>query len=246
MKIVETTNYQEMSEKAASFLINQVKEKPNATLGMATGGTPEGMYQLLIEDYNQNGTSYKEVTTFNLDEYIGLPKEDKNSYNSYMHNALFNFINIPESQIHLPNGMNADAAKECEKYEERIARNGGIDIQILGIGENGHIGFNEPGTSFDSKTHVITLTESTRIANSRYFNSLDEVPTKAVTMGISTIMQAKKIILLASGEKKADALHQLLHNEVDESFPASILQKHPNVTIIADRDALKNISVTSA
>ncbi|KMK75516.1 glucosamine-6-phosphate deaminase [Alkalihalobacillus pseudalcaliphilus] len=242
MKIIETNNYQEMSEKAAHFLIKKVQDNPAIILGMATGGTPEGMYRLLIDDHKNNHTSYQGVTTFNLDEYIGLPKDDANSYYSYMWKTLFDHIDINDEHVHLPNGLATNIEEECKNYERLIKQYGGIDVQVLGIGENGHIGFNEPGTAFDSHTHVIELTDSTREANSRYFSNIYEVPKEAITMGIHTIMQAKEIVLLASGERKAEALNQLLHAEISEAFPASILQKHSNVTIIADRDALKHIS----
>lgn len=241
IQIIKTNNYEEMSRVAAEKIINLVKKKPNAELGLATGGTPEGVYNLLIQDHQVNGTSYKQVRTVNLDEYIGLPKEDPNSYYTFMKEKLFNHIDILPENTHVPNGMADDANAEADRYESFVHEIGGVDLQILGIGHNGHIAFNEPGTSFDSKTHVIDLTDETRQANARFFNSIDEVPTKAITMGIHTIMDSKEIILLASGASKAEALKKLVHGEVTEQFPASILQKHSHVTIIADEAALQLI-----
>ncbi|MBD3108750.1 glucosamine-6-phosphate deaminase [Bacillus sp. AGMB 02131] len=241
MQIIKTNNYEEMSRVAAEKIINLVKKKPHAELGLATGGTPEGVYRLLIEDHQANGTSYKQVRTVNLDEYIGLPKEDQNSYFTFMKEKLFNHIDILPENTHVPNGMAGDVNAEADRYESFVHEIGGVDLQILGIGHNGHIAFNEPGTPFDSTTHVIDLTEDTRQANARFFNSIDEVPTKAITMGIQTIMDSKEIILLASGASKAEALKRLVHGEITEQFPASILQKHSHVTIIADEAALQLI-----
>ncbi|KYG27617.1 glucosamine-6-phosphate deaminase [Alkalihalobacillus trypoxylicola] len=239
MKIIEVANYEEMSKAAAEIIIKTIHDNPKTVLGLATGGTPKGLYKELIHDYQEHKTDYSEMTSFNLDEYIGLSPDHPNSYYSYMNEVFFNYVNIKKENIHIPSGTNPSLEEECRNYEQTINNKGGIDIQILGIGENGHIGFNEPGTAFDTKTQVVQLAEMTREANSRYFNSLEDVPTKAITMGISTIMNAKQLILLVSGEKKAHALHQLLHSAVMESFPASILQTHKNVTIIADQDALR-------
>jgi glucosamine-6-phosphate deaminase len=238
MKIVAATNYQDMSQMAADMMINQVKEKPGAVLGLATGGTVIGTYERIIEDYKKNKTSYEHIHTVNLDEYIGVEPSNPNSYHYYMTDHLFSHINIDTKNVHIPSGLADDYEEECKKYEKTIEDLGGVDLQLLGIGVNGHIGFNEPGTSFHSVTHVEKLTESTRKANMRFFNSLDEVPTQAITMGISTIMKSKKILLLASGKKKATILSQLLNGDVDEQVPASILKTHPDVTIIADKDAL--------
>ncbi|MED3645743.1 glucosamine-6-phosphate deaminase [Halalkalibacterium halodurans] len=245
MKIIEAKHFDDMSLKAAQFMIEKVQRDPTITLGLATGGTPQKMYELLINDHRINGTSYHQVTTFNLDEYIGLDRHDPNSYYTYMHKALFDHIDIRDEQAFLPNGTASNLNAECERYEALIRQHGGIDLQVLGIGANGHIGFNEPGTSFESSTHIVKLTESTREANARYFNDLSEVPTEAITMGIQSIMNAKEILLLASGKKKADALYQLIHGKVDESFPASVLQRHEQVTIIADREALQKVAVSS-
>lgn len=238
MKIVAAKDYKEMSNMAAKVIINQVKEKPDSVLGLATGGTVVGTYEKLIEDYQQNKTSYKHIHSVNLDEYIGIEASHPNSYHYYMTDHLFSHINIEKDHIHIPNGLASDYEAECVEYERAIEKLGGVDLQLLGIGVNGHIGFNEPGTPFDSITHVEKLTESTRKANMRFFDSLDEVPTHAITMGISTILKSRKILLLVSGKKKAAILSQLLNGEVDEKVPATILKTHPDVTIIADEDAL--------
>ncbi|MEH7390726.1 glucosamine-6-phosphate deaminase [Bacillus sp. JJ1474] len=239
MKIIRTTSYKEMSLKAAEIMIDRIRNNPEITLGLATGSTPKGVYQKLIEDHVQNQTSYKKILTVNLDEYVGIDEHDPNSYHFFMKEQLLDHIDIPPSQTHLPNGMAENLHEECAKYEALIESFGGIGLQLLGIGENGHIGFNEPGTPFTSKTHMIELEENTRQANARFFNSLEEVPTHAVTMGIATIMASKEIILLASGKSKAKAISQLISGEIDESIPASALKNHPNFTIIADDEALK-------
>lgn len=243
MNIIQVKNYSEMSAKAAAMLISKLHEKPNMNLGLATGGTPKGLYDHLIQDHKEHGTSYKHVTSFNLDEYVGMKPQDPNSYHYYMADALFNHIDIDVSNTHVPNGLADTPEEECRRYDEMIQNHGGIDLQILGIGQNGHIGFNEPGTSFNSPTHIVTLEESTRKANARYFNSLDEVPTQAITMGIESIMKSKEILLLISGEAKAEAMYQLLNGEITENFPASILKKHHCVTIIADQEALAKVNL---
>ncbi|WP_409254251.1 glucosamine-6-phosphate deaminase [Bacillus sp. SCS-153A] len=242
MKLIEVKDYQEMSRRAAEFIIDKVRASTAINLGLATGGTPVGTYEYLIQDHKENRTSYKNVTTFNLDEYVGLSGEHPNSYLYYMREKLFNHINIPRSQTHIPKGNAEDIERECLYYEQEIAIHGGIDLQVLGIGSNGHIGFNEPGTSFDSKTHIVELTPSTRDANARYFDKPEDVPSKAITMGIASILKSREILLLVSGEKKRKALTQLLEGEVNERFPASILKIHPCVTIIADEAAIsKNV-----
>ncbi|QHZ44924.1 glucosamine-6-phosphate deaminase [Bacillus sp. NSP9.1] len=238
MNIIEAKDYQDMSQKAARFIIDKVNRFSAPVLGLATGGTPLGTYQTLREDFVRNGTSYKHVYTVNLDEYVGISPDDENSYTRYMKNQLFDHIDIPLSHTYLPDGMAEDLAVECRRYEQLIERLGGVDLQLLGLGLNGHIGFNEPGTPFSSQTHVVTLTESTRKANARYFDDLSSVPSQAVTMGISTIMKSKQILLLVSGAKKAGILAKLLSEEPSEDIPASILKKHQDVVIIADSDAL--------
>ncbi|MBD7963230.1 glucosamine-6-phosphate deaminase [Fictibacillus norfolkensis] len=242
MKILEAKNYHEMSSIAASMIIEKVRFKPDANLGLATGGTPIGLYQELIRDYRSNGTSYEKVCTYNLDEYVGIDSEDTNSYRYFMEENLFAYINVPESHIHIPDGTAEDLEAECNRYDLELSREKGIDIQILGIGSNGHIGFNEPGTSFSSHTHIIELAEITRKANARFFQRLEDVPTHAITMGIASILKAKQIILLVSGLDKAEVMKQLLTtDEVNEQLPASALKNHHNVTILADEEALSLI-----
>lgn len=236
-KVLIVDNYEEMSAMAAEIVINKIKQSDRFTLGLATGSTPEGLYRHLVEDHKQNDTSYKHVTTFNLDEYANLNRENENSYYYFMNDHLFNHIDIPDEKIHIPNGNEENLEEECNQYEGLIAQNGGIDLQLLGIGHNGHIGFNEPGTSFQSKTHVVELDETTRKANSRFFNTLEEVPTHAVTMGISTIMKSKEILLIISGKGKVETARRLLEGEISEDFPASVLKQHPNITVIIDREA---------
>ncbi len=244
MQLVKAKDYQELCEIAAGRIIEKVKAANRLKLGLATGGTPRGVYQKLIEDHRKNGTSYRHVITFNLDEYVGLSPDHPGSYRYYMNENLFNHIDILKENTHIPNGMAADLEAECRRYEEQIEAEGGIDIQILGIGLNGHIGFNEPGTSVHSLTHVVRLAESTRGANSRYFRSPQEVPTHAVTMGIATIMKSREILLLVNGAKKAEILHRLFEEEVTDQLPASILKTHPNTTVIADEEALSCMYVS--
>lgn len=238
MKLIEVKNYEAMSEQAASEVIKQVSLKPNSVLGLATGGTPLGTYHSMIRDHRENATSYQDVITLNLDEYIELNEENEQSYHYYMRENLFKHINVSTENTHLPIAQNVQDYEAGVKYEKLIQSVGGIDLQILGIGENGHIGFNEPGTSFSSITGIVKLTESTKNANARYFESMEEVPTHAISMGISTIMNSKRILLLVSGKKKAQILNELLKSEITEQLPASILKKHPNVMMIADQEAL--------
>lgn len=242
MEIIKVANYEEMSEKACSIYVERLLNLKNPVLGLATGSTPEGLYKKLIEKQNQNEISFKNTISFNLDEYVGLDASNPNSYHYFMKDKLFNHIDIPAEQTHVPNGEVSDTEKECRDYEERIRKAGHIDLQLLGLGVNGHIGFNEPGTSFSSRTHIVELDESTRNANARFFPSIDEVPTKAITMGIETIMESKEILLLASGENKAEAVERLINGEVSEEFPASILQNHDNVIVIADEAALSKVN----
>ena len=238
MKIIKVTDYHEMSRIAADYVIAQLHLKPQIKLGMATGDTPKGLYRELVSDHRKNGTSYKGVQTFNLDEYIGLSSRDSQSYRYYMDSHLFDRIDIDKTNTHLPKGDAEDAFAEAEAYEKLIQDSGKVDLQILGIGGNGHIGFNEPGTPFDSTTHVVELTLATRTANAKFFGSLDLVPRRAITMGIATIMGSNEILLLVSGEGKSAALCRLLMGEIDEGFPASVLKTHPNVIVIADEAAL--------
>jgi glucosamine-6-phosphate deaminase len=237
MKVIKVKDYEEMSEKAGKLVIDRLRQLTNPVLGLATGSTPEGLYKQLIEKYEQKEVSFKNVTSFNLDEYIGLDKENPNSYHYFMNEKLFKHIDISPAKTYVPNGVAADLETECKSFEQHIAENGGIDLQILGIGTNGHIAFNEPGTAFNSRTRVVDLAQETLDANARFFDSLDEVPTQAISMGIGLIMEAKEIILLVSGEAKAEAVAKLIDGDVTEDFPASILQKHDHVTMIVDEAA---------
>ena len=232
VKWIEVKTYEEMSRIAAELFIKQLKANPKSVLGLATGGTPVGLYELLVAEVKANRLSFKDVTTFNLDEYVGLPQENSASYWMYMHDTLFNHIDSKEENIHLPNGVAPNLHAECSAYDKRIAAAGGIDLQLLGIGVNGHIGFNEPGTPFDSLTHVVELTESTRTENAIYFEEGAEMPTHAITMGIQSIMNAKEIVLLAFGERKLEAMEKLKEGKLTEDFPASQLTTHDNITII--------------
>ena len=236
-KIIKTKDYEEMSEKTYEVIREVVVNKPDCVLGLATGSSPIGTYQRLVKDHQENGTSYKKVTTFNLDEYLGIPKTHPQSYWTFMHENLFNYLDCPEENIHVP-ADGPDKQKQCELYEESM-KGYQVDIQLLGIGTDGHIGFNEPGTSFDSLTHIADLKESTIKDNARLFfdNDISKVPTQAITMGIATVMKAKKIILIASGKNKAKAIHDMINGPVTEDMPASILQKHPDVVIVVDNAA---------
>lgn len=238
MNIMKAENYVEMSVQAAEYIMKKIESKPNITLGLATGSTPKGLYAQLIKNYLRHEISFQHVSTINLDEYIGINPSDPNSYHFYMKTHLFDHIDILETQTHLPYGNAQDLAMECDRYDQLINRLGGIDLQILGIGQNGHIGFNEPGSSFNCRTHVVTLTDSTRKTNAKYFKSFDDVPTHAITMGIASILESREILLLASGRAKAKVIERLVKGQIDEAFPASALKLHKQVTIIADNDAL--------
>lgn len=237
MQILIAKNYEDMSKQAAKFVAEQVSAKPNSTLGLATGSTPLLMYQELIKIYNDKMVDFSEITTFNLDEYLSLANEHENSYYYYMYHHFFNHINIKKENIYLPNGMANDIEQECLDYEGRMKEKGGIDLQILGIGKNGHIGFNEPDVKFEAITHKVKLDEETIYANARFFDSVAAVPRFAISMGIKTIMQAKKILLLVSGEDKKEAIYRTVFKEITPEVPASILQVHFDVTAIVDEKA---------
>ena len=238
MKIYETENYEEMSRKAANILSAQVILKPDCVLGLATGSTPIGTYDKLVEWYEKGDLDFSEVKTVNLDEYRGLTRDNDQSYYYFMHEHLFDRVNIDPENTNVPNGTEPDADKECERYEKLIESMGGVDIQLLGLGHNGHIGFNEPGEAFETETHCVDLQERTIEANKRFFASIDEVPKQAYTMGIKTIMMAKKILVVVSGEDKAETVKNAFFGPVTPQVPASILQMHPDVTIVADEAAL--------
>ncbi|WP_315117290.1 glucosamine-6-phosphate deaminase [uncultured Clostridium sp.] len=237
MKIIKVKDYKELSRKASNILASQLILKPKSVLGLATGSTPIGTYEELIHLYNEGVISFSNVITFNLDEYCGLKSNDINSYCNFMKTKLFNHVDIREENIHIPNGVTKDIQKECEDYEKEIKKFGGIDIQLLGIGKNGHIGFNEPNLKFQSKTFLVNLDEDTIKANSRFFNSIEDVPRQAISMGIKTIMNSKKILLLANGEEKGEILYRAIYGDIIPQVPASILQLHPDVTIIVDEKA---------
>jgi glucosamine-6-phosphate isomerase len=239
MKIIAVKDKEELGKRAAAIISGLVHRKPDAVLGLATGGTPVETYRQLVADYQANRTSYKKVRAVNLDEYVGLSTSDPNSYHAYMEQHLFDYIDLPKAQHHVPDGNAPVLEKACSDYDQLIDQLGGIDLQLLGIGRNGHIGFNEPGTSFTIGTHIVNLTESTRAANARYFANPEDVPDQAITMGIGTILKSRQILLIASGESKAEAMHHLLMlHEPDNDFPASALLSHPSVTVIADKEAL--------
>ncbi|WP_069998342.1 glucosamine-6-phosphate deaminase [Cellulosilyticum sp. I15G10I2] len=235
MNIIVTANYEVLSETAANRIAEVIKNKPNAVLGLATGSTPIGLYKKLVTYNKENLIDFSRVTTFNLDEYIGIPASHTQSYRYFMDYHLFNHINIDYQKTHVPNGMAKDIQAECEAYDEMLRGHGGIDIQVLGIGNNGHIGFNEPGSALTVGTHVTELAQGTIEANSRFFSTREEVPTQAITMGIGDIMKAREVILLASGITKADIISRLLEDKIDTYIPASLLQAHPHVTVIVDQ-----------
>ena len=241
MKIYKAKDYKDMSRKAANIISAQVIMKPNCVLGLATGSTPIGTYDQLVEWYNKGDLDFSEVTTVNLDEYKGLPRTNDQSYYYFMHQNLFDRVNINPEQTNVPNGMESDAEKECARYEELIRSVGGVDLQLLGLGHNGHIGFNEPGAAFEKETHCVDLTESTIEANKRFFESADDVPKQAYTMGIKTIMQAKKILIVVNGEAKADIVERAFFGPVTPEVPASILQMHNDVTLVGDEAALSKV-----
>lgn len=237
MNVLIYESEEQIGIAAGNYMCGQVLQKPNSVLGLATGSTPLKPYSQMIELYKKGVVDFSKVTTFNLDEYVNLDVNDKNSYHSFMHENLFDHINIPEENINFLDGNAEDPEEECHRYEEKIKAAGGIDIQLLGIGSNGHIAFNEPADCFQRWSHVVTLKESTVKDNSRFFKSIDEVPTQAVTMGIGSIMQAKKILIIAIGENKAKAIKQLIGGNVTPMCPASVLQFHTDVTLMLDKAA---------
>lgn len=241
MKIYIEDSYDKISEKAALIVASQITVNPSCVLGLATGSTPIGMYERLIDMYKRSIIDFSKVTTFNLDEYYKLPKDNKGSYYYYMMETFFNHINIPRENINIPNGMAENIEKECKQYEEKIEKAGGIDVQILGIGTNGHIGFNEPAENLHIRTCLIDLTDNTIKDNSRFFKEGEDMPTKAISMGIASIMKAKKVVLLASGENKAEAIKNMTNGYINTKHPASILQAHRDCILIIDKEAAKLI-----
>ena len=241
MQIYRAKDYEDMSRKAANIIASQVVLKPDCVLGLATGSTPIGAYKNLVEKYEQGDLDFSQVTTVNLDEYKGLPRENDQSYYYFMHDNLFDHVNVKPENTHLPDGTKADSDEECARYEELIRTLGGQDLQLLGLGHNGHIGFNEPDAIFEKATHCVDLQESTIEANKRFFASADDVPKQAYTMGIGTIMQAKKILVVVSGEDKADTVAKAFFGPVTPEVPASILQFHKDVILVADEAALSKV-----
>ncbi len=232
MRIIEAKDYADLSRKAANVISAQVILEPHSVLGLATGSTPIGTYKQLIDWYNKGDIDFSKARSVNLDEYIGLDGTNDQSYRYFMDNNFFNGINIKKENTYVPNGMAEDMEAECARYDELISSLGGIDLQLLGIGHDGHIGFNEPGAAFEKTTHIVELEETTIKANARFFGSEEAVPKKAITMGIKSIMRAKRLLLIANGSDKRDIMEKALHGPVTPMVPASILQFHPNLTVV--------------
>lgn len=237
MKIIIAKNYEEASKQAAEIVLEVVKKKPDATLGLATGTTPLKLYEELCEDYQKNQTSWKDIKSYNLDEYVGLAPDHPQSYHKFMNDHLFSHIDIKDENTHVPSGL-GDPEDVCDKYNKMLEENP-RDLQILGIGSNGHIGFNEPGTDFDSVTHLMPLKESTILDNAHLFfnDDIDAVPKASITMGIKNIMDAKEILVMAFGTRKQKVVKKLIDGEITNEYPVTILNKHPNVTLIVDEEA---------
>lgn len=237
MKIIRAKDYEEMSRKAANFIASQIIMKPDCVLGLATGSSPIGIYQYLTAYYEKGDLDFSQVSTVNLDEYRGMKPEDEQSYAYFMRSHLFDHVNIDLANTNIPDGMAQEPQAECRRYEELIASYGGVDLQLLGMGHNGHIGFNEPGAVFEKMTRCVDLAESTIEANKRFFASVQEVPKQAYSMGIGTIMKAKKILVVVSGRDKAEMFARAFSGDVTPAVPASVLQLHPDVTVVADAEA---------
>lgn len=242
IKVIVTKDYDEMSKKAAELIADAIKNKPNLVLGLATGGTPVGCYQELIRMHGEEGLDFSGVVTFNVDEYIGPSPTHLQSYRYFMEENLFNHVNIKMENTNVPDGLSDDPQRTCEEFEEAIKGSGGIDLQLLGIGSNGHIAFNEPGSPFDSRTRVVNLSEQTVKDNARFFKSIDEVPRQAISMGMETVMEVRKIVLLASGAGKAEAVAKSVEGPITINVPASVLQKHLDCTFIIDGAAASKLS----
>jgi glucosamine-6-phosphate deaminase len=236
MTITTFSSKEELTSAAAALLIEAIRLNPETVLGLSTGNSPIGIYEKLVRDHIQNGTSYKSVTTFNLDEYVGLDGASEHSYRYFMDKHLFDHLNINKSNTYVPSGI-GNLEENCRIYEETVKNKGGIAIQLIGIGTNGHIAFNEPGTPFDSRTHITKLSKETIEANAIHFPSIEDIPVRAVTMGIQSILDAKWIIMVAFGKNKAKAIREMLKGKISPDMPASILQKHPNVTVLLDTEA---------
>jgi len=242
MLVIIKKNYDEMGVEGAKMVADLIRRKPNCVIGFATGGTPLGLYKELIRMHKEEGLDFSKVTTFNLDEYVGIPPEHSQSYHYFMWENLFKHINVDPRYVHIPQGMAKDVDEFCEWYEERIKYYGGLDLQILGIGANGHIAFNEPGSSLGSRTRIKTLKQETRWDNKRFFESHEEVPQYAITMGVGTIMDAKALLLLASGKGKAEAIRATVEGPITALYPATIVQMHRKAFIICDEGAASKLS----
>lgn len=241
MNIIIVKDYEEMSRRAAHLFVAQMLNNPASVLGLATGSTPLGLYRELIRYYDEGMISFEHAHAFNLDEYIGLEHMHPQSYSTFMETHFFQYVDMPKAHRHIPSGVAANPSAEALNYDRAIAAAGGIDLQVLGIGRNGHIGFNEPDVKFEALTHVVELDEQTLSDNARFFSSVEAVPQHAISMGIKTIMQSKRIILLASGAEKADAVEKMLSGSITPELPASVLQLHPSATVILDEAAARAI-----
>ncbi|CAH1058303.1 glucosamine-6-phosphate deaminase [Paenibacillus pseudetheri] len=239
MNILKFNSDEDFVQTGANLIASLLQSNPKAVLGLATGSSPVGVYAKLVEMHQKGLVSFSKATSFNLDEYIGLPVDHPQSYRSFMNEQLFNHIDIDPGQTHIPNGNAADMEAECLAYDKMLEENGPVDLQILGIGSNGHIGFNEPDDNLSSKTHVVDLLEDTREANARFFDSLDDVPRQAITMGIGGILKARQILLLVRGAGKAEAIRNAVEGPITTQCPASLLQSHPNVIVLVDEGAGK-------
>ena len=237
MKLLAVSDYQKLSLKAAEIIATQVRQKPNSILGLATGSTPLGCYKELVRLHKEEGLDFSAITTFNLDEYYGLKEDDINSYHYYMNHYFFDHININKASTHIPNSLPQDVISECQAYDQLARDMGGMDLQILGLGTTGHIAFNEPDSTFHPFTRLVNLDKSTMAANGHFFKTNEAVPHQAVTVGMRFILNSRLILLLVSSDKKAEALERTLNGPIDPMVPASILQLHPNVIIIADAEA---------
>jgi len=242
MRVEVFDTYRDLSHRAAVIVADLIRRRPGAILGLPTGSTPEGFYGALTP----MDVSFRAVRTFNLDEYVGLPRAHPQSYYTFMHRHLYSLVDLAPENCHIPDGMALDPDAECDRYEESLRQAGGLDVVVLGIGHNGHIGFNEPGSPWAGRTRRVPLADATREANARFFGSIDAVPREALTMGIGTILEARQILLLASGEAKAEIIRRTLEGEPDEQVPATALQRHPNVTVLLDTAAARFVSRTAS
>ncbi|MBB6635163.1 glucosamine-6-phosphate deaminase [Cohnella thailandensis] len=237
MNVLIFDSNEKLNEAGANIITSLIQTNPRAVLGLATGGTPVGVYEQVVKDYDRGLVSFKSVKTFNLDEYVGLPEDHPESYHSYMNHHLFRHIDLPAKNVHIPNGNAEDLEAECRSYDERIADAGQIDLQLLGLGHNGHIGFNEPAHALIRGTHIVDLAEETLKANARFFDSIDDVPKQALTMGVGTILKAKMILLIVRGADKAEIVHRALTGPITTDVPASLLQTHPHLVVLLDQEA---------